>query len=384
MIKIEHPNLSQIVSQHTEACVEYVTPRLNFCIALFDALGNKNYSPITQSVQKTIGIEAATAKAIVKPFIKKRKKNIAIGEIKSAICSKNNHIFVTSSKINRYKALYKFFSEVKVSLSSIIAGEPEELFSIVTNSIFQLQSDDQVKHCLELIFNYDAFVKTGFDQVNGTIWNNYSLTQVLDLSVCPYCNRSWVVTVENNGSKLTNPQLDHFFSKTDYPLLRLSFYNLIPSCETCNSRLKGAVEFSIQNNLHPYIEGYGEEGKFHSIAYDYESAIGIASNYEIFLETADPLRSEKNDRIRENHKVFKIDEIYNSHGDIVSELYRKKSNSNDKYLEILANQFPAANLTKGELYRMAFGNYYKENDFKKRPFAKLTKDIAEQLNLIVK
>jgi hypothetical protein len=34
-----------------------------------------------------------------------------------------------------------------------------------------------------------------------------------------------------------------------------------------------------------------------------------------------------------------------------------------------------------EIYRIAFGNYYFEKDFNKRPFAKLTKDIIENLGI---
>ena len=36
----------------------------------------------------------------------------------------------------------------------------------------------------------------------------------------------------------------------------------------------------------------------------------------------------------------------------------------------------------GQSSRLAFGNYLDEKDFSKRPLAKLTKDIAEELELI--
>ena len=54
------------------------------------------------------------------------------------------------------------------------------------------------------------------------------------------------------------PQFDHWFPKKKYPLLAISFYNLIPCCTYCNSSVKGDIEFA--NNLRTEdgadIEGY--------------------------------------------------------------------------------------------------------------------------------
>lgn len=383
MIKIEHPNLSQIVSLHTEACFSYVAPRMKFCVALFDALVNKKYTSIPKSIKDTFGVEAQTAKAIVKPFIKRKKKKIAIGEIKSAICSKDDSRFVTSSKKKRYKKLYEFFSAVQESLPSIISGNPKVLYDLISNECYKLQSDDEIKICIELIFNYSALVGGDLTLKNGDVWNNYLITGLLNISVCPYCNRSWVNTIKDQDSvKVTSPQLDHFFSQTDFPLLSLSFYNLIPSCETCNSRLKGDIEFKYDENLHPYVDGYGNDCRFETSPNDYLSIVGMGTNYDLELNIDCNVDAEKKQKVKENHKVFEIDTIYKDHLDIVSEIYRKKAISNDKYMEILIKQFPSAGLSKTELYRLAFGNYYEEVDFKKRPFAKLTRDTVEQLQLI--
>jgi hypothetical protein len=88
-------------------------------------------------------------------------------------------------------------------------------------------------------------------------------------------------------------------------------------------------------------------------------------------------------RINENHTLFEIQTLYHKHGDIIAELFKKKHISNDKYIEILKNTYPALkNISYQELYKLAFGNYYNEEDYIKRPFAKLTRDICEQLELI--
>mgnify|MGYP000006537395 CR=1 FL=1 len=54
----------------------------------------------------------------------------------------------------------------------------------------------------------------------------------LNLSVCPYCNRQYIFGTDNN--RKVGAQFDHFYSKSKYPYLALSFYNLIPCCPTCN------------------------------------------------------------------------------------------------------------------------------------------------------
>ena len=70
-----------------------------------------------------------------------------------------------------------------------------------------------------------------------------SIISAVGQTVCPYCNRNYIIT----DSDVNTAQLDHFFSKTDYPILALSFYNLIPSCQPCNF-IKGTKELS----FYPY------------------------------------------------------------------------------------------------------------------------------------
>ena len=61
--------------------------------------------------------------------------------------------------------------------------------------------------------------------------NNIELSKALRLTVCPYCNRSFI---NNRGDRESGRQFDHFFSKDEMPYFALSLYNLVPSCSTCN------------------------------------------------------------------------------------------------------------------------------------------------------
>ena len=62
---------------------------------------------------------------------------------------------------------------------------------------------------------------------------SYWITKKKGQNVCTYCNRQYVFTVEDNegdNGKIARPELDHWFPKELYPIMSLSFYNLIPCC----------------------------------------------------------------------------------------------------------------------------------------------------------
>lgn len=389
MIQIEPNNLNSNAELHFEACKKYISPRLEFYIDLFNSLGFKNYVVFAESVSKKYNLPDISLKTLINPYLKsnfKRKKHkfkVTPNQIKSVLSTKNNHVIDDQNNLEKYKRLHAFFLSVKNNLEKIIKSTPAEINALIQSSIFNNQIDIDVKKGIEIIFSYETLISAGFKLSDGSIWDNYSITAKLNLSVCPYCNRNWINTIKNKltEGKITSPQLDHFFSKTDYPFFRLSFYNLIPSCETCNSRLKKDIEFKLDNNIHPLTEGYGDNVKFITTPQSINAIMGISNDYLVDIDTTHCSTSLKT-KIYGNHTIFKINEIYSEHGDIISEVYRKRYICSDKYLEILQRQFPALGKSKSELYRFAFGNYYDETEFNKRPFSKLARDVAEQLGLI--
>ena len=57
----------------------------------------------------------------------------------------------------------------------------------------------------------------------------YQWAEKLGVTVCPYCNRSYIFTVKKDARNgKARPQYDHFFPKSIYPYLAVSMYNLIP------------------------------------------------------------------------------------------------------------------------------------------------------------
>ena len=79
-----------------------------------------------------------------------------------------------------------------------------------------------------------------------------------------------------------------------------------------------------------------------------------------------------------NKKIFQLERLYQEHTDIVIELILRHLHYPQSYIEELSS----FGYNKEEIYRFIFSNYLNEENLSKRPLSKLTKDIAEELNLL--
>lgn len=259
--------------------------------------------------------------------------------------------------------------EVIAHLPLILLGNPSDLINISEYiNIFLLKSED-LKIGLNYIFNYNYFIDK-----DTKPYNAYDLAESLNISTCPYCNRNYTNTVIHSKTrqKITRPQFDHYFDKGTNPLLSLSFYNLIPSCSICNSSIKGSTPMQLNTHLHPYIDN-----EIDSFQFSYSYDINVKSGLKI--EIKKPLSP----KIKDTLDVFAIEEIYNSHTDVLYDLLKIKRSFSTRYLDILEN-----NLLKGvivsrqEMYKIVFGTEYDSNYFINRPFSKFKKDILTELGVI--
>ena len=388
MIQIKPNNLDGIAENHYLFIAPKVESKLEFYLHLFNSLGNRVSLPAKTNISKAYGLTLNNQYSLVDHFLLavhkkvKNKCNIMKQDLEDILLRADNSKIDPKFGSADFIGLYNFFLQVKNNLKTIIIGKPKVLNDLVDSKTFETQGQTATKICIENIFSYEDFTRIGFKK-NDVAYNSYSLTRSLNLSVCPYCNRNWIVTItkEFDGSKIVNPQLDHYLCKTKYPLFRLSFYNLIPSCDTCNTRLKKSDEFIYGKYIHPYDEGYEKLAFFRSIACNVESSNGYGQDFNISLEFG--LVSDKTKgKIIKSHQTFRINEIYEKHGDIIAELYKIKYKQGVNYLDILRNVFKESKLSEEEIYKLAFGNYFSLDDFRKKPFAKLTRDIAFYLGLI--
>lgn len=217
---------------------------------------------------------------------------------------------------------------------------------------------------LNLIFKYTG----GFAKKNSP-YSAYDLAEALNIQTCTYCNRIYTKTVRN-PSKITRPEFDHWFPKETYPLLALSFYNLIPSCHVCNSSVKGNIRMSLDNYLHPYVDSY----------LDYKFSYRIDKYNKYKFQITRSVGSKEDTTI----KAFKLEEIYATHQDEIADLIKLRKLYSTKYLlqlrKLLSKSDQAISIE--ELYRLAFGTHINEGDFLKRPLSKMKKDILKELGII--
>lgn len=217
---------------------------------------------------------------------------------------------------------------------------------------------------LNRIFNY-----TGSFSIKKTKYSTYNLASNLDINTCAYCNRTYTKTVIN-PNKITRPEFDHWFPKSKFPLLALSFYNLIPSCHICNSSVKGDEEFNLKDHLHPYIDKVID----FQFSYDHKDY----NNFRFKIVSTPGSKEEK------TTEAFKLKEIYETHEDEIEDLRKIRDVYSDRYLQNLTTQFKGLTISEEEVYRLAFGVHKDEKLFEKRPLSKMKKDILIELGIIKK
>jgi len=204
------------------------------------------------------------------------------------------------------------------------------------------------------------------------IYSAYLFVRLLNLKTCPYCNRNYISLIEKEtkDDKQRRPDLDHFHPKSIFPFLAVNFYNLIPSCSTCNKLKSDDISLKL---IHPYnskvndmkITYWLNDMKFYYIK---DVTFDSTNSIDIEIENMPEI----------NKQVFQVERLYQEHKDIVIELILKHLHYPSSYIKELSD----FGYSKKEIYRFVFSNYLEENEFSKRPLAKLTRDIAEELGLL--
>lgn len=65
----------------------------------------------------------------------------------------------------------------------------------------------------------------------------------LRIHSCFYCDAAYTGVFSTDEEVRRTFDVDHFFPKSEYPMFSLSLYNFVPSCQVCNSRVKGRNNF---------------------------------------------------------------------------------------------------------------------------------------------
>lgn len=272
--------------------------------------------------------------------------------------------------------------KIKISLKKL---KPQSKFKNLIDNLENLIkadiSDIQTKY-LTLLNHFSAKEKKNIENIF-----NYSAHRKkesfmehfkkLNIKSCPFCNNNYVYFYKEGAKKLnTLATLEHYYPKAKYPHLSLSFYNLIPSCSTCNSKFKGN-ETHDGNILHPYYEDFNEKAKF-SVSVD---SLPIDKNIE--LEVNLNVCDKNDERCKKSIERFQLDKIYKQHNDIAKEIWNKAQVYNESRIDELYDSFyKNLDYSKEDVKNFAFCSYLDKKDIHKRNHTKLTQDILKQFDIV--
>ena len=253
-------------------------------------------------------------------------------------------------------------------LKNILLGTPNELIEII-NSYENNTNLKKARHANEALHNilYLIFVEHGYNRIK-----KLQFIENIGLGSCPYCNRNYIITTSKNGS--IKPEIDHFYPKSLYPYLACSYFNLIPSCSTCNGF--GAKEAKDTFYEYPISNPYTIKPiDFHFSIILHK--VGFIDSVNEKKYNFDNFEIEIYGN-KANLEIFHLEELYKQHKDVVLELLVKKAYYPQSYIDDLSK----FGFSQDEIFRYLFCNYNQENDLHKRPLSKLTRDIAKELGLI--
>jgi len=305
--------------------------KINFNQKLFDLHIKEITTKIINNIQIIDTLEVETQQCLKHLLNQKEIENIL----------KSN-----SFQLQLYIEFFKQNYPKSIGIEGQKKEDWNELYRILRNDIFEKEYN-----------NWGGRKKYGA----------YTFVQTLDLKTCPYCNRNYTFIVDSDNGKL-RPEIDHFYPKSIYPFLAMSFFNLIPSCSICNHTKSSKIEVNLEN---PYDIKEGSY-RFTYIPNNVEFTIIEKEKYN-FDNFEIELKGNKS-----NIEIFKLEELYKQHKDIVLELLIKKAYYPQSYI----NELSTFGFSQDEIYRYLFSNYNKDEDLHKRPLSKLIKDISQELGII--
>jgi hypothetical protein len=270
------------------------------------------------------------------------------------------------NQVSKIHSNVKTFLMDEKNLHDILIGSPD-----VLNKLKSKFTTKKEKDSIKRLLRYDAFIKTDDDDTFG-FYNGYHLAQNMPIDTCVYCNRLYTHTIiTDKGVLIARPTFDHWFPKSVYPILALSFYNLIPSCSVCNSSVKGTTTLSLEKNFHPY---YKHSNTIEQLNFKFSYTL---EDHLLAESKLNPLNKFSEDSL----VAMKLNEIYKVHHEEIRELIYLKKAYSEGYLSSLRTILKSP-LSREEIYRIAFGVYLEDEQLIRRPLSKLKKDILDELGLL--
>lgn len=203
------------------------------------------------------------------------------------------------------------------------------------------------------------------------------IIEAMGIRACVYCNMQYALTIDH-GKGLY--ELDHRYPKSKYPYLSTTFFNLQPSCPTCNHGKKTATaDFGL------YTTDSSELHPFHLLAnpHLYLKERRFDPKYiDIHLLAADVQNQKLCQLAADHEKDFHIDATYAAVKDVAEETFWRSKAYDDTYKDLFIKNFPEL-FSKEALHRFVFGTYSGSKNVHCRPLTKLIRDIEKDMGVVI-
>lgn len=231
-----------------------------------------------------------------------------------------------SDSIKKYKELL----EKIIDKGKNFVIEKELFLGYNHNYLLDLMKNLNRTNISENYLPHKLFFYDKFPNHTGE-WNRHKLLSLMEIEVCPYCQRNYISSFEENDDKRTTADLDHFYPKSLYPFLALSLYNFIPSCQICNSRFKGTKD--TYNSVYPYEESFDDLGAKFKTSKEIIYEILGEKDANFFVEIDYKNLNKDREKVEKSIKHLGLDKVYQkSHNQYLMDLLNTIEKYPEKYI----------------------------------------------------
>lgn len=253
------------------------------------------------------------------------------------------------------------------TLKKLLTARPAELYPL--NEKLEKDLDingfwtKEVKTGIFNAFNYNG-------EISGKADVSYWLAKMVGRNTCPYCNRQYTTTIAETSTKdhVARPDFDHWLDKDSHPLLSLSLYNLIPTCQCCNRSIKNQQHFTHEVQVHPYMGG---DPSFH-----FEYLLEPGNHWGVRMK-------DMSDKEKATDEILHVEDAYRTHGDLeVRDMVEFFRYNTPEYLDDLFEKILHSNsgqISQEEAFRLFMGVEWDSENYLDRPLSQLKKDVFCQL-----
>lgn len=264
----------------------------------------------------------------------------------------------------------QLFSFLHSNLSTIIKAPPSRLRELISHISFYYHlpnstTGDELMETLYEAFSYDKFRRSDIAP-----W----LVRGLNVKTCLYCNTAYTLVAERDGvfnDTKALLQFDHFYPKSRYPYLSMSFFNLVPVCGNCNLLLNDRSK-----TVHPYLAPLDD---LFTVSLTETSLVQCRLNPNVQPVVDVQLKTVAHETIFD---CLAIRSRYSHFADIGQEIVWRQSVYTAEYLAELRSTLGKKSFTSDQANRFILGNYCNPSEYHKRPLTKFYADVGKQLGLV--